>query len=155
MRVYTRPHNTRILGSFGICCKWQFRKGKCGCYTEPPRELSLLQAESILSLVEERDDPPLQVNSIAPPVEPIDVPDANLIIQSSDLVNFRVHKPVLAMASPFFKQLLSHPQPSDGEFVDELPVVKLSEDSELLNCLVSILYPVRPVIPNSHEKVLY
>ncbi|KAF8491475.1 hypothetical protein F5888DRAFT_1620043, partial [Russula emetica] len=82
-----------------------------------------------------------------------DVPDANLIIRSSDLVNFRVHKPVLAMASPFFKDLLSHPQPSDSEFVDGLPEIQLSEDSELLNCLISILYPVRTVKPKSYEKV--
>ena len=62
--------------------------------------------------------------------------------------------PVLAMASPFFKDLLSHSPPSGSELVDGLPVVQLSEDSELLNCLVSILYPVRKVIPTSYEKVL-
>jgi BTB/POZ domain len=105
--------------------------------------------------VAERDDPPPQTNSTASPVEPIDVPDANLIIRSSDLVDFRVHMPVLAMASPFFKDLLSYPRASDSEFVDGLPVVELSEDSELLNCLISILYPVRMVIPMSYEKVLY
>ncbi|KAH9989351.1 hypothetical protein BJV77DRAFT_688624 [Russula vinacea] len=32
-----------------------------------------------------------------------DVSDTNLIIRSSDLVDFRVHKSVLAIASPFFK----------------------------------------------------
>ncbi len=59
------------------------------------------------------------------------------------------------MASSFFKVLLSLPQPPDSESIDGLPVVQLSEDAELLNCLMSILYPVRPVIPNSYEKVLY
>lgn len=59
------------------------------------------------------------------------------------------------MASPFFDDLLSHPQPSDSEFVDELPVVQLSEDSELLNYLVSILYHVHTVIPKSYEKVMH
>jgi hypothetical protein len=58
------------------------------------------------------------------------------------------------MASPSFKDLLSHSQPSDSEFIAELPVVQLSEDSEVLNCLLSILYPVRTVIPKSYEKVL-
>ena len=61
---------------------------------------------------------------------------------------------MLAMASPFFKDLLSLPQPSDSETVDGLPVVQLSEGSELLNCLVSILYPVPTAMPNSYEKVL-
>jgi len=155
MRVHTWPGNTCFLDSFGVYFKWQFRKGKCGCCTEPPRELSVLQAESILSLVAERDDPPPQTNSTASPVEPIDVPDPDLILRSSDLVNFRVHIPVLTMASPFFKDLLSRSLPSDSEIVDGLPVVQLSEDSELLNCLISILYPVRMVIPMSYEKVLY
>lgn len=103
--------------------------------------------------MEERDDSPPQTDATPSPVEPLDVPDANLIIRSSDMVNFRVHKPVLAMASPFFNDLLSHPQPSDSEFVDELPVVQLSEDSELLNYLISILYHVHTVIPKSYEKV--
>jgi hypothetical protein len=76
-------------------------------------------------------------------------------MQSSDLVNFRVHKQILAVASPFFRDLLSLPQPSDGESVDGIPVVKVPEDAELLNSLVSMLYPVHPVIPDSYDKVLY
>jgi hypothetical protein len=58
------------------------------------------------------------------------------------------------VASPFFKDLLSLHQPPDSESVDGLPVVQLSEDSELLSTLVSMLYPLRPVIPNSYDKVL-
>jgi hypothetical protein len=157
VRVHTQPDNTHFLGSFGACCQREFRKGGCGCCTEPPRELILLQSESVLSLVRERDDPPAQTNSTTSPLEPFDVPDADLIIRSSDLVDFRVHKPVLHMASPSIKDLLSLPQPSDSEleFVDGLPVVQLSEDSELLNCLLSILYPVQTVMPKSFEKVSY
>jgi hypothetical protein len=59
------------------------------------------------------------------------------------------------MASPIFKDLLSLPQPSDSEAVEGLPVVQLSESSELLNSLVPMLYPVPVVIPNSYDKVLY
>ena len=103
----------------------------------------------------EREDPQVQINSSSSSCEPFDVPDANLIIRSSDLVDFRVHKPVLAMTSPFFKDLLSLPQPSDSETVDGLPVVRLPESSELLNSLVTMLYPVRTVMPHSYEKVLY
>jgi hypothetical protein len=117
--------------------------------------LNLLQAEPALRLVQDYEDPQAQTNSATPPLEPVEVPDANLIIRSSDFVNFRVHKPVLAMASPFFKDLLSLPQPPDSEVVDGLPVVQLSESSELLNSLISILYPVPTVMPNSYDKVLY
>jgi hypothetical protein len=117
--------------------------------------LNLLQAESALTLVRDQEDPQAQINTTTSPPETFDLPDPNLIIRSSDLVDFRVHKPVLATASPFFKDLLSLPQPSDSESVDGLPVVRLSEDSELLNTLVSMLYPVPTVIPKSYDKVLY
>jgi hypothetical protein len=117
--------------------------------------LNSLQAESALSLVHEQEDSQTQIDLKTSPLEPFDVPDANIIIRSSDFVDFRVHKPVLAMASSVFKDLFSLPQPSDSESDDDFPVVKLSEDSELLHSLVSIIYPVPTVIPNSHEKVLY
>ena len=102
----------------------------------------------------EQEDSQSQINPTPSPPKPLDLPDANIIIRSSDLVYFRLHKSVLALVSPFFEDLLSLPQPSDGETVDGLPVVQLSENSELLNSLVSILYPVRRVIPSSYEKVL-
>jgi len=122
---------------------------------EPVSLLKSFQAESALVLVQEREDSQPEVNSNISRLEPLDVPDANLILRSSDLVDFRVHKSLLAMASPFFKDLLSLPQPSDSEPVDGLPVVQLPEDAELLRILVSMLYPVCPVTPNSYDKVLY
>jgi len=117
--------------------------------------LKPLQAESALSLVQEREEPQDRANLITSLPEPLHVPDASLIIRSSDLVDFRVHKPVLAMSSPFFTDLLSLPQPPKSGSVDGLPVVHLPEDAELLNSLVSMLYPVHPVIPDSYDKVLH
>jgi hypothetical protein len=126
------------------------------CRTKEPLQLlNLLQAESALSLVRDQEDPHARINWTPSPPETFDVSDTNLIIRSSDLIDFRVHKSILATASPFFKDLLSLPQPSDGENVDGIPVVQLSESSELLNTLLSMLYPIRTVIPNSHNKVLY
>jgi len=58
------------------------------------------------------------------------------------------------VASPFFGALRLD-RPSDSESIEGLPVVQLPEGAELLNSLVSMLYPVRPVIPSSYEKVLY
>ena len=116
--------------------------------------LILLQSESALFLVQERKDSQAQINPTTHQPENFDVSDTNLILRSSDLVNFRVHKPVLVMASAYFKNLLSYPQPSDSETVDGFPVIQLSEDSELLNCLVSMLYHLQ-VMPSSYDKVLY
>ncbi|KAN0137916.1 hypothetical protein V8E53_004400 [Lactarius tabidus] len=83
----------------------------------------------------------------------MDIPDANFILRSSDQVDFRVHKSVLAMSSPFFKDLLSLPQPTDDELVDGLPVVQVPEDADLLNSLVSLLYPIHRVKPGPYQKV--
>ena len=108
--------------------------------------------------MQEREGPQAQINTTATPPEvppePLDMSDANLIIRSSDLVNFRIHKSVLAMTSPFFRDLLSLPQPYDCEMIDGIPVLQLSEDAELLHSLVSMLYPVDPVIPKYYDKVL-
>jgi hypothetical protein len=83
----------------------------------------------------------------------LNLPDANIIVRSSDQVNFRIHKSVLAMSSPFFEDMLSLPQPPDDDTVDGLPVVQLPEDAGLLNCLFSLFYPIAPVIPGSYEKM--
>ena len=117
--------------------------------------LNLLQAKSALTLVQEREDHPTQIYTTTSPSEIFDVSDADLIIRSSDSVDFQVHKLVLSMTSPLFKDLLSLPQPFDSETVDGLHVVQLPEDSELLNSLLSMLYPIHPVIPKSYDKVLY
>ena len=97
----------------------------------------------------------LTSESSDPPSFPLysDLPDANIILRSSDHVNFRVRKSILAMSSPFFDDLLSLPQPPDGELFDGFPVVQLPEDSGLLNTLISFLYPIASVIPGSYEKV--
>jgi hypothetical protein len=115
--------------------------------------LNLVQAGSALYLVRDQEDPQARINWTPSPPETFDVSDTNLIIRSSDLIDFRVHKSILATTSSFFEDLLSLPQPSDSEIVDGLPVVQLPESSELLNSLISILYPVRTVLPNSYEKV--
>ena len=104
--------------------------------------------------MKDREDPRAEVNS-ATSLPGLEVSGADLVIRSSDFVNFGVHKSVLAVASSFFTDLLALPQPDDSETIDGLPVVQLSEDAELLKSLVSMLYPVSPSAPNSYEKVLY
>jgi len=79
---------------------------------------------------------------------------ADITIQSSDLVNFRVHKSSLSLSSSFFDDMFSLPQPLDNEVVDGLPVVRLSEDAEVLNSLLIMLYPIPSVMPNSYDKCL-
>ncbi len=84
------------------------------------------------------------------------MPNADVILQSSDLVNFRVHSSVLVASSPLFRDMFTLPQPQDGTRPApyELPVVHLSEDAEVLNSLFSTLYPVPPEIPHSRDNIL-
>jgi hypothetical protein len=79
---------------------------------------------------------------------------ADVILQSSDIVSFRVHKLVLAISSPLFKDMFSLPQPRDAEVIDGLPVVRVSEDAEVLHSLLTVLYPIPFVITDSYEKTL-
>ncbi|KAI9433729.1 hypothetical protein H4582DRAFT_969073 [Lactarius indigo] len=70
------------------------------------------------------------------------------MVQSSDLVNFRANKVVLSMSSPFFADMFSLLRPSESEVVDGLPVVRLSEDAEILNSLLTMLYPIPYAVPD-------
>ena len=90
----------------------------------------------------------------ASPLPGLDLANADIIIQSCDSINFRVHKVVLSLSSPFFGDMFSLPQPSDQDAVDGLPVVRLSEDAEVLNCLLTMLYPIPSMVPNSYCKTL-
>ena len=60
------------------------------------------------------------------------------------------------MSSPFFNDMFSLPlsRPSEKEVVDGLPVVQLSEDAELLSGLITMLYPIPSLLPNSYDKAL-
>jgi hypothetical protein len=86
--------------------------------------------------------------------ECLDISNADVVVQSSNFANFRIHKAILASSSQFFRDMFSLPQPSDGETVDGLPVVRLSEDAELVRALITVLYPIPSQIPTSYERVL-
>ena len=86
--------------------------------------------------------------------ECLDVRNADVILQSSDSANFRVHKAVLASSSPFFRDMFSLPQPSNDVTIDGLPLVRLSEDAELVRALITVMYPIPTEMPTSYERVL-
>ncbi|KAH9018777.1 hypothetical protein EDB83DRAFT_172762 [Lactarius deliciosus] len=86
--------------------------------------------------------------------ECVDVSQADIIVRSSDYVDFRVHKLILATSSPVFKDMFSLSRPSNNEAVDELPIVQLSEDAELVRALITALYPIPFEIPASYDRIL-
>ncbi|KAI0675770.1 hypothetical protein C8Q78DRAFT_956164, partial [Trametes maxima] len=78
---------------------------------------------------------------------PFDQSTADIILRTCDNVNFRVHSPILAQASPFFSDMFSLPQPPRQETsgagrVDTLETIPVPEDSKTLDLLLRILYPI-------------
>ncbi|KAH9018787.1 hypothetical protein EDB83DRAFT_2679649 [Lactarius deliciosus] len=96
----------------------------------------------------------LSITGTLPLPEGLNMQGADVILRSSDLVSFRVHKSILAISSPFWNDLFSLPQPPDGEVVEGIPVVHTAEDAELVHSLLTVLYPIPSVIPDSYEKAL-
>ena len=76
---------------------------------------------------------------------PFDHAKADIILRSSDNVDFRVFKLFLSLASPFFETLFDIPQPAEDEggqeVKDGLAVVPVTEDSKTLDALLRFCYP--------------
>ena len=76
---------------------------------------------------------------------PFDHAKADIILRSSDNIDFRVFKLLLSLASPFFETLFDIPQPAeevgDQEVKDGLAVVRVTEDSKTLDALLRFCYP--------------
>ena len=76
---------------------------------------------------------------------PFDHAKADIVLRSSDNVDFRVFKLFLSLASPFFETLFDIPQPAeedgDQEVKDGLAVVPVTEDSKTLDSLLRFCYP--------------
>jgi hypothetical protein len=90
----------------------------------------------------------------SPPPEDFNMRNTDVILRSSDGANFRVHRLVLTTASPFFDDLFSLPQPDEDETIDGAHVICLPEDKEVLHSLITMLYPIPSVLPDSYNKVL-
>lgn len=83
------------------------------------------------------------------PPHPFDSPHADAILRSSDGVDFRVRKAILAEASSVFQSMFSLPaEPaSDGASVSgssdaqDLPVVPMAEDRTSLEGMLRLCYP--------------
>ncbi|RPD58999.1 hypothetical protein L226DRAFT_489116 [Lentinus tigrinus ALCF2SS1-7] len=81
---------------------------------------------------------------------PFNQDTADIALCSSDDIVFKLHKVILCLASDFFKDMLSLPQPSsvesgssqDANDFDGLPVVHVSEHSKVLDRIFRLCYPV-------------
>ncbi|TCD69437.1 hypothetical protein EIP91_007562 [Steccherinum ochraceum] len=95
---------------------------------------------------------PLPLTTVAQ--DPFNDDTADVVLRSSDAVDFYVHKIILSVASPFFKQMFSLHQPPSEHPANEdqgltvtvsgspVPVVPISEGSATMDYLLRLCYPV-------------
>ena len=72
---------------------------------------------------------------------PFDDPMGDIILRSSDEVDFRTHKIFLVHASPVFKDMLSLPQGDKTTGDARPPVVVMHENAEEVRILLLLCYP--------------
>ncbi|TFY63449.1 hypothetical protein EVG20_g6303 [Dentipellis fragilis] len=97
---------------------------------------------------------------------PFAAPDADVVLRSSQWIDFRVHKLILSLASPVFRDMFALPRPKDDEdetmsivkngadYVDGLPVVQVSETTTTLQYLLTATYPLVTSLPGSVEETI-
>lgn len=77
---------------------------------------------------------------------PFDLDTADIILRTSDQVDFRIHRAILAIVSPVFATMFGLPQPGGSQGNEpgptSLPMVDISEDSKTLDTLLRLCYPV-------------
>lgn len=80
--------------------------------------------------------------------------DANIIVRSSDGVDFRLYKNVLAKASPVFRDMFTLPaSPSSSSESQNPQTISLSETAETLDALFRLCYPVEHPVFTAFEHL--
>ena len=64
----------------------------------------------------------------------------DLVIRSSDGIDYHVHKDVMSNASPFFASMLSLPQPPSEPTFNGKPIVETQEDSDVWSSIIPLCY---------------
>ncbi|KAJ7115323.1 hypothetical protein C8R44DRAFT_794465 [Mycena epipterygia] len=82
------------------------------------------------------------------PLAPFDAGD--VILRSSDGVDFRVHRVVLSLTSPVFKDMFTVPQP-DSE--PDVPIITMAESEALLDLMLRFWYPGTEPTVNSLQEL--
>ncbi|OAX40168.1 hypothetical protein K503DRAFT_688117 [Rhizopogon vinicolor AM-OR11-026] len=81
---------------------------------------------------------------------PFNNPDCDIILRSSDGVDFHVFKLILSLVSPVFKDMFTLP-PAESD--SSVPVISVKESSTTLNCLLLLCYPATIPTFNSLKGV--
>ncbi|KAH8996742.1 hypothetical protein EDB92DRAFT_1522677 [Lactarius akahatsu] len=85
---------------------------------------------------------------------PFDRGDSDITLRSCDRVDFQVHKGILGIASAAFDDMFGIPGPSPHEQGQVKQVIDLTEDSKTLLHLLSVIYPMEAIVPDTLEDAL-
>ncbi|TDL29955.1 hypothetical protein BD410DRAFT_709818 [Rickenella mellea] len=77
--------------------------------------------------------------------------DADLILRTPDGTQFRVFRQLLAVASPFFKDLLSLPQPPADQLTT--PVIDISDEPRAMDIVLRLIYPTDEPILDTLDDI--
>ncbi|KAF9004202.1 hypothetical protein BDQ17DRAFT_1304953 [Cyathus striatus] len=82
-----------------------------------------------------------------------DIDSSDTVFRTSDGIDFYVHRVVLFLASPFFRDMFSLPQPSSCD--SKKPIIDVTESIKVLNPLLRLCYPVDdPEFPDNNSVTL-
>jgi len=79
--------------------------------------------------------------------EEFNVPDGDIILRTQGPPNhhdFRVHKLVLSLASPFFRDMFGIPQPRQDALNVEIEVIDVTDPPRGLDLVLRLIYPFPP-----------
>ncbi|KAI0730811.1 hypothetical protein C8Q76DRAFT_669462 [Earliella scabrosa] len=77
--------------------------------------------------------------------------DADMILRTSDSLDFRVHRAILSLASPMFIETLAKEQCAKPEGEDDLPLYTMREDGAVVDALLRFCYPLEvPQLTNAN-----
>ena len=77
--------------------------------------------------------------------------DADVIIRAAGTLDFRVHKTILSLVSPFFKDMFTLPQPTSNT-PETLPHVDVQQSAKTWENILRTIYPMpHPIINNLND----
>ena len=106
-------------------------------------------------------DPP--VSKLPPPAEVaetshFDFPRSDIILRSCDSHNFHVSKLYIENSSPILRELIRNVSSTSDVAHDEepepLPVIELPENGEILQSLLTLIFPVVPIFPPTPDNIM-
>ena len=139
---------TSVYHMIADACRQTYVDGTLPVLTSP----QVKDGENEPTVTESSEPSPAPRNALFP----FNSPRADVILQSSDNVRFRVRKAILSEASPVFESMFGLPPEQAASDSSTLPVVPLAEDSAVIEGLLRLCYPLdtAPTDPRTIDEAV-